>query len=1161
MLKKKFSLSIMIIMLFVQYAYGIGFTSQATAAGIETERDLITSVSMAVYGPDGQTVTDSVYDVNSTVSLDYTWSLPNGHGYVAGDTFTFLLPEQFQLFNDIGGALVSDDGEVGSFTVSQSTHQVVMTFNSYIESHDNVQGTLRVNTKFDKQKIPGSGVEEILFPVNGGTQKVIVHFKPEIGSTIDKHGSSSGYNATSIQWTVDVNKKLEHVANATVTDPIPAGLSLDSTATLAVYELAVQLDGTVSPGALLDSRKYSAEILDSKLILHFTDPVISRAYRIAYTTPIAVENKRIFTNTATFTGDGRDPVSSSATVTVERGGTLKKFSTGYEWGNQVISWAIEYNYNGKNIPQANAVLSDLFDASHELVAGSVKVYPVTLDSAAVATKGPALIENVDFTVSPITATGKKGFKLQFTNDVSAPHRIEYKIKAKDRVIKETTVINSVTDSTYTYDAKQLVRPAVIYKTLSGVDYKNKTTDWKITLNGDNYPMSHVVVKDSFPDGGQKFVPGSLLVRDENWLVVSPSKYTVTYDSPVQPNAGFTVKFHSPISGFHTINYTTLFSNDWLTGSTDDFINKAQIDWMDSAENIQSTVAFGKFIPRPEEKSNGFKSGVYNAAAKEITWTVGANYNGKAITDPVVTDVLTAGQTLVPGSLKVYSMNIDTKGDFTKGSELSTSAYTYAVSSSNELKVEFAGNIGEPYIIEFKTTLEGQLIDATVVNTAKLLDGTKQVSKDLTASLKIPHGGEYIYKDGLQSGDKVDWSIAVNRTQSFVKNAKIIDEPSSNQILLQDSFHLYPTVVSVNGEVTKGGPELVKDVDYSLNINQNASGKQSFELSFLKDIKTAYVLEYKSLIVANTGDKLLNTVKFNGNNVVLVEKDTSKEVIVGVSSGSGTGSGVRGALIVNKLDAVNKEKPLEGATFELYRLNGTERVLINTLTTDTAGKAAFNNIWLGSYVLIETAAPKGYVLDSKEYPVTIGSSVSVGLTVYNTEEVPVPTPTPTTVPTTVPTTEPTTGPTTEPTTGPTTEPTPVPTVAPGGSPTPVPTTETTPSPTPTPIQTVAPGGSPTPVVIIEEPQIPAGPGATAQVTPAPSATPSPTPGQVTTTDDDIPLGEVEVEDDEIPAGTVTGSGGQLPQTGENSPLPIYLAGLGLILAGFILSRVFRRRKQE
>lgn len=96
----------------------------------------------------------------------------------------------------------------------------------------------------------------------------------------------------------------------------------------------------------------------------------------------------------------------------------------------MISWAIEYNYNSKNIPQANAVLSDLFDASHELVAGSVKVYPVTLDSAAVATKGPALIENVDFTVSPITATGKKA--LSCSSQTMYPHRTVLNIKSRPK---------------------------------------------------------------------------------------------------------------------------------------------------------------------------------------------------------------------------------------------------------------------------------------------------------------------------------------------------------------------------------------------------------------------------------------------------------------------------------------------------------------------------------------------------------------------------------------------------------------------------------------------------------------------------------------------------------------------------------------------------------
>lgn len=73
--------------------------------------------------------------------------------------------------------------------------------------------------------------------------------------------------------------------------------------------------------------------------------------------------------------------------------------------------------------------------------------------------------------------------------------------------------------------------------------------------------------------------------------------------------------------------------------------------------------------------------------------------------------------------------------------------------------------------------------------------------------------------------------------------------------------------------------------------------------------------------------------------------------------------------------------------------------------------------------------------------------------------------------------------------------------------------------------------------------------------------------VTPADDDIPLGnaDIDVEDDAVPQGTVSGTDdgpARLPQTGESSPMPVYLTGAGLILAGFILSRVFRKpRKQD
>lgn len=543
-------------------------------------------------------------------------------------------------------------------------------------------------------------------------------------------------------------------------------------------------------------------------------------------------------------------------------------------------------------------------------------------------------------------------------------------------------------------------------------------------------------------------------------------------------------------------------------------------------------------------------GAYDASTKKITWSIGANYNGKTLEAPALVDILKSGQSLVPGSLKVYTMNIAKNGDPTKGAEVNPNKYTYSINSDNELKVIFTDKINSAFYIEFNTSLEGQIIGSTIENKANLYDGAKVVSKDLTASVKIPFGEDYVLKDGTQNGDKMDWSLQINRGQSTVKDALVKDTPSANQILLQNSFHLYPTAVAVNGDITKSGPELIQGIDYSVVITTDADGKQSFELSFAKEISRAYILEYQSLIVANTGDKVINTVHFSGFNGSEIRKETSKEIIVGVSSGSGTVSGVRGTLNIKKLDAEDNLKALGDATFALYRLNGAERVLINSLTTDAEGTTTFNKIWLGSYVLVETAAPNGYVLDTSEHPVEIRSSSAIQLVITNQKAVE---PTPTATP--------------EPTDAPTT--TPEPTVTPAPSTTPAPTASPSPEVTaaPTTIPTSSTSGgsvvptstsSPVPGVIINDPAVPAGPGNAADLGSA-TSTDEGTPEQEIT--EEIPLGEVDIDDEEVPKGTVnnsTSGAPQLPKTGENSPLPLYLSGIGLIAIGFVLNRVFRRR---
>ncbi|MGO4273474.1 SpaA isopeptide-forming pilin-related protein, partial [Paenibacillus sp. TAF58] len=455
--------------------------------------------------------------------------------------------------------------------------------------------------------------------------------------------------------------------------------------------------------------------------------------------------------------------------------------------------------------------------------------------------------------------------------------------------------------------------------------------------------------------------------------------------------------------------------------------------------------------------------------------------------------------------------------------------------------------------------------------------TVPVSKNLTASVNIPKAGEYVNKNGTQSGDKINWTININRGQSTVDAAKITDIPSDNQFLLPDSFHLFATSVASDGTITKT-TELAKGTDYNVAILTDNDGKQKFELIFTNQISKPYILEYQSLIAANDNDTVSNQVSFTGNNNTTVSKSTSKNVIVAVSSGSGTGSGIRGSLVVKKVDFVNHAQLLSGATFELYRKTGaTTKILFSTLTTDSTGIVLFKNLLQGDYVLKEAAAPTGYSLDSSERAVTINSTTAINLDITNVK-VPVvppvvpPVPTPTPV---VPTPTPSGGDSTpSPSVSPSPSPSSSPTPTPSASPTPIPSASPTPapsaSPTPKPQAVEKVTDQDTPI----EGDIEVPLGSTPSIGKQPDNgtvkidhnghwvyTPNPgfTGNESITVVLENGTGEVteamiDIEVQKVPLGNKK-SGQMLPQTGEASRRLYELAGLALIIMGVVL----RRRK--
>lgn len=97
----------------------------------------------------------------------------------------------------------------------------------------------------------------------------------------------------------------------------------------------------------------------------------------------------------------------------------------------------------------------------------------------------------------------------------------------------------------------------------------------------------------------------------------------------------------------------------------------------------------------------------------------------------------------------------------------------------------------------------------------------------------------------------------------------------------------------------------------------------------------------------------------------------------------TNEQILGSIVVTKQSTVGSAK-LEGAEFTLYQKDGRtpyQRDNKNyTVTTDDTGTAKFENLPLGVYVVKETKAPKGYILDTvtgqKEVPITADSTGKV-----------------------------------------------------------------------------------------------------------------------------------------------------------------------------------------
>ncbi|WP_052676009.1 collagen binding domain-containing protein [Paenibacillus sp. IHBB 10380] len=954
----------------------------SNAVGQEIIENLITSVKMydarpiineanGSIAPQGNEIQDVRPKVKDEVAIIFDWSLPNNtHQYVDGSTYTFSLPKEFNIPNELKGQLT---GGVGEYVVTPS-REVTFVFNDAIKG-EQLEGNFYVWVAFDQSNL-GEGLEHPIDFSSVGQGVIDVHFANTAVDELTKTGEANrnNFNSDEIKWTVDFNQGEKEIKGATLDDTFPPDLKLKGN--IEIRQLQIQLDGSVKEGPV--SRTETA------FPINFGD--IDKAYRVTYTTSVAAPTEAPFTNrefknSVTLTGnDGQYTESDIGKVTVSFNEPLSKSGqdSAYNSTTQTITWKVQYNYNQQTISQPNAWIKDRFDTTKQkLVDNSVKVYQVDIDNNGKATNR-TLVDSNEYTIGKVASGPDAGFNLQFKDDINKAYEIEYQTQAINRIYKDETVSNTVEigDGT-TKTGEKGINEVIFEKSVSKSNFQNKTIEWRIVLNQDLKDMTDVVITDNYEGKHMKLDPNSLKItgaNSEDFVLEATNAGDPDYEK------GFTIRLKSgvTINSLHEIKYTTTFDPTAGMPTNNEYRNKATLNWNEAGTPQTPITKDAVVTPKDYTINNGNKKGEYSAKDKTITWTIDVNYNLYDIKDAVIKDTYTDNQTFVENSLTVNKLELQGANNVTDiGDEVPLTNGQFKLNTDGKGFVLNLGNIGKTaFRITYKTSLDGNYpIQDKYSNHATMQDGEGgsflfEKSVDVTPK----HGGVYVDKSGRQEGqsDIASWTVNINPSQSYVLAGSILtDTLSDNQILLQDSLKLYKTDLPGDnlGNVSNKGDLVDKD-DYELVVMGN-----TFTLTFKKSLNTAYILEYKSFINADSGDRITNKVEFAGQSSSVKGEGNQEGVKISLAGAGGGASSGSGKIKIVKVDDL--DRPLKGVKFELYNSSGT--TLLETLTTDEKGEVETSRNYRYKdksglpYKLKEVSTPTGYLI-APEYGAATGKEI-------------------------------------------------------------------------------------------------------------------------------------------------------------------------------------------
>lgn len=373
---------------------------------------------------------------------------------------------------------------------------------------------------------------------------------------------------------------------------------------------------------------------------------------------------------------------------------------------------------------------------------------------------------------------------------------------------------------------------------------------------------------------------------------------------------------------------------------------------------------GKWVP----VLNGSISDVTKPTGKEISklagrldelgspvdmTAAGADYTGTGTPGMYLVVVSKTKSTYVYNPM-VVSVNYDASGKHDGGAVDAKSKFqfgpnAYAKRSEPSLDKEITGKVNNPQV-ENDSTKHGDTLKPGDVTSFKITTTVPSYSQAYDND-KL----KFEIKDTVSEGLDAPTEIKVaDENETLVENTdyELVKDGKTFTVKLKKSYLL-------SGDSAKK-----VTVTYKAKLNNNA--KSGFDANTNK----AEIKYSNSPSTEDDKDKTTYHYTFDIDGDVAGSKNIKGEEIVKVGVDKTTGELLTKKNITESSTVTGK---LAGAEFTLYKADASGNktsVVAGRATTDAKGLMKFSKLDAGKYVLVETKAPAGYVLNSTEIPVEI-----------------------------------------------------------------------------------------------------------------------------------------------------------------------------------------------